>query len=168
MNVSSLLFRQFVATRTPDNERLVPEAESRFLLFDVGSKAFGIPFTRLAEVRTLQNSLPVLHAPDYGSGVVALNGRIVAVIDLRVNFDQVARFDHETRLVVVFHRRAGRDDELVGLLVDRVQDVVIVDPALVDPVPDFGPETDARFILGTMRAGDRHPLLLNVDALIET
>lgn len=168
MNTSSLLFRQFIAAKTLDSGRLVPEAESRFLLFDVGSSALGIPFNRLAEVRSLQSALPVLHAPDYGSGIVTLNGRSMAVIDLRVNFGQVAKFDHETRLVVVFHRRLGRDDELVGLLVDRVQDVVTIDPALVDPAPDFGPETDTRFILGTMRADERHRLLLNVDALIET
>lgn len=97
---------------------------SALLSFQVGNRRFAVPFIRVAEVRTLQTSIPMLQAPDYATGQVTLHGRPVPLIDLRVRVGEPPRFDQDTRLIVVFFTRLAADDGRVGLLVDSIGDVV--------------------------------------------
>lgn len=139
----------------------------QFLLFGLADRSFGVPFSRLAEVRTLEQAMPVFHPPDYSTGVMSVNGRLMPVLDLRVNFGLPARLTPETRLMVVFRQRPGLVDSLLGLLIDRVDRAVPVDPRTILPAPDFGSDGVTDFLLGTVECPGGARLLLDVDRLID-
>ncbi len=132
-----------------------------FLTFAIGDASYAVPFLRIAEVRTLQTAVPALAPPDYATGFVILHGRNVPVVDLRVSFGAPAGFDGETRLLVVWHRADAR----VGLLVDRVEDVLTIGADAISPRPDYGPGVDTRFISGTTEGASCRRLLLDLDQL---
>lgn len=137
------------------------------LVFQLDRMRFGIPFSRVAEVRTLQTSMPVLHAPDYRAGWVVLHRRMLPLIDLRGHFGKPSSFDHDTRLIVAFVRRPGVDDALLGLLVDRIDDVVEV-----ARTTEAGRQTDSLHSRGHVSVettkGGEQLLLVDVDLLVAT
>lgn len=101
-----------------------PASAALFLSFHLGDRRCAIPFLRVAEVRTLQTMMPVLRAPDYGTGQVCLQGRGIPLIDLRVRFGVPPRFDQATRIIIGFVSRPGADDGRAALLVDSIEDVI--------------------------------------------
>lgn len=144
---------------------LAASGRQSYLAFEVGAAAFGIPFSRIAEVRTLANVTPVLQPPDYVAGFVVMHHDRVPVLDLRVDFGVAAPLDGRTRMLVVWRRSTRGGDERLGLLVDRVHDLVQIDAVDVEAPPDFGPELATDFILGCHVERERTRLLLDVDRL---
>lgn len=145
----------------------MPE-DRQYLCFHVGQQVFGVPFLRLAEVRTLTNATPVLAAPDYGSGFVVLHGRQTPVFDLRIHFGLPGRLDGDTRLIVIWRQRPGFEDTPVGLLVDRMEQLVTIDETEIVPPPDFGDQVATSFIRGTVPLAGGCRILLDVDRLLES
>ncbi len=129
------------------------------LSFHVGGDRYAVPFLRVAEVRTLQTSMPVLSAPDYSTGQINLHGRPVPLLDLRMHLGKRPRFDHETRLLVVFVNRPGADDGRICLLVDAIDDVVeLMDDPSPRP-PPVAPSAENVLTVGVDLNGARLQLI---------
>ena len=87
-------------------------------------------------------------------GVMNLRGRILPVFDLGLWLETAAvRTDERSRIVVV-----GRDDELIGVLVSGVDDVVVLGRDRIEP-PLLGTRHGA--ILGIARVGAVPTVLLD-------
>lgn len=142
-----------------------PVGSPLFLSFRIGDRRLAIPFLRVGEVRTLQTSIPVLRAPDYGTGQVSLQGQPVPLVDLRVRLGAPPRFDHDTRLIVTFVSHMGEDDTRACLVVDSIEDVVELTDQPAPAVPGVLDRT------GFTRAGTDQsgaPLLLvDINRLME-
>lgn len=134
------------------------------LSFQLGDLRFGLPFSRVAEIRTLRTFMPVLHAPDYRQGATLLHGRMLPLIDLRVQLNKPATFDQDTRLIVVFVRVPGADTTRIGILVDRIDDVVDLS-GLGLGAPRSEPGTPADFVSIASDSEGRQILLLDTDSL---
>ncbi|HVS51186.1 MAG TPA: chemotaxis protein CheW [Opitutaceae bacterium] len=153
--------------KAPSSSTALP-SRGKFLLFTLGRHSLGIPFLQMAEVCTLDPVTPVFQPPHYDSGFLMLHGQAVPLLDLRASFGLPAPFDRHTRVIVVCHPRRLRPDELVGLVVDRVDDVLDTNPDLIRPVPGFAAVPRAHALLGTLRRGRRIHLLLDVARLFES
>lgn len=98
----------------------VANTGQELIVFRVGEILCGVSITHVQEITQNFEITPVHHAPDCVKGVVNLRGQIVTVIDLRKTFGlEAAELHPEMRIVVV--RFA---EERIGLLVERVQDVM--------------------------------------------
>lgn len=134
----------------------------RFLTLFLSAEEYGIEILRVQEIIRLVPITRVPRMPDFIGGVINLRGRIVPVIELRRRLGlgpvEVSR---ETCIVVV--RSAAL---LLGLLVDRVHEVLEAKPEQIDAVPDFGTSIDTDFLTGLAKHGDRVVLLLNMDRVL--
>lgn len=93
------------------------------VILEVGEVLCGVDLTQIQEICKLLDITPVHHAPAYVRGVVNLRGQIVTVIDVRNKFGLAPlALNEEQRIVVV--RWGG---ENIGLLVDRVQDIALIE-----------------------------------------
>lgn len=135
------------------------------LVFHVGPGVYGVPFSKVAEVRTLKEVLLLLNPPDYGTGSVTVHGVATVVIDLRVDFGVRAKFDDDTRLVICWRRERARDVRIC-VLVDNISDLMEIDGAEFEPTLDLGPRVGARFILATHGIGEQRMIILDPDYLI--
>lgn len=105
---------------------------------------------------------PVPKAPPYLEGVIHLRGVVVPVIDLRKRLGVVSIEDGpQNRLVVCW---VGR--RLVGLIVDRVADVIRLARLKLLPTPDLWLEGGNRYFLGVCGEPPHLKLLLNLKALL--
>jgi len=114
------------------------------------------------EVIRLGPLTPVPNALTEVLGVVNLRGRIVTIIDagLRLGFPKAVP-SPESRIFIVEVR-----DEFIGLLVDRVDEVVEIEQGSWQPPPANVAWGQARFFKGVCRARGRVITLLDAGQIL--
>ena len=83
------------------------------------------------EIKEWSGVTQLPNQPDYMRGVLNLRGTMVPIIDLRCRFGQGLTEATPVHVVIVVHV----DGKTVGLLADRVLDIVSVEGSQVQPVP---------------------------------
>lgn len=138
----------------------------RWLRLSIDGDHYAIELLRVQEVVRLAPVMAVRGAAPAVLGVMNLRGRIVPVFDFGRWLDAGSvRADEHSRIVVV-----ERDDELLGLLVSRVDDVFTLAAGDVEPPYDAGPRRRRamdRALLGIARPGQVPTVLLDAGALFE-
>ncbi|HEY2013376.1 MAG TPA: chemotaxis protein CheW [Bryobacteraceae bacterium] len=114
------------------------------------------------EVIRLGPVTPVCYAPDAVTGIVNLRGRIVTIIDLglRLGFPKAVP-GPDSRIFII-----EDCNEFIGLLVDRVDEVVEVDHDHWQPPPANVNWGQAQFFKGLCRAGGRVITLLDARQIL--
>lgn len=111
----------------------------------------------IQEVIRLGPVTPVRHAPPHVVGIVNLRGKIVTILDLGLSLGlPAAKPGREARIFILEDR-----GEFVGLLVDRVDEVVEAEAGQCVAPPSNTPPAQARFFKGVYRIGDRVIALLD-------
>jgi purine-binding chemotaxis protein CheW len=136
------------------------------LTFGLGAETFGVQILRVKEIRGWSAVTPLPYSPHYVLGVLNLRGSIVPIIDLRRRFNlEAAEFSQKTVIIVLTLQTAkGRRD--VGMVVDRVADVVDIDVAAVKPPPMTHSILETGCIAGLATVQNDMLILLDVDQLI--
>jgi purine-binding chemotaxis protein CheW len=107
----------------------------------VAGHAFCIDIASVREIRGWTPATPLPQAPDYVVGVINLRGAVMPVLDLSARLGLGATEITGRHVTVVVQK----DDELVGLVVDEVQETIMVDASELQPPPHF-PETETVFV----------------------
>ncbi len=130
--------------------------------FYVGESLLGVPIQQIEEINRHLDLTPVPHGPDYVRGVINLRGKVVTVVDLRTILGlEPAAVGRDTRNVIVnFH------GEHVGLIVDRVADVVAARSDEIDRPPANLSSADGRFYSGVYKLESELLVLLDVEAVL--
>jgi purine-binding chemotaxis protein CheW len=157
-------------TEARDNEMLHDDYDEddedtqkdKFLTFQVGTEEFGIEICYVTEIIGLQKITDVPDMPDFIKGVINLRGKVIPVMDVRTRFNIESReYDDRTCIVVV-----NINDKAVGLVVDRVSEVVDIPESQVEPPAQIGSGTASRYIQGLGKIDEDVKILLNVDRLL--
>jgi purine-binding chemotaxis protein CheW len=136
------------------------------LSFSVAGATFGIPVLRVKEILQYEAETRVPGAPESIRGVINVRGAIVPVVDLGVKFgrSEVVPTPRTCFLVVEVN---GDDGALVyGVIADRVNEVVDLAPADIEPPPRFGESIEVEYLHGMGKVGKDFVLLLDVDATL--
>lgn len=101
-----------------------------YVTFRVSDMLCGLNILGVQEIKRVHQITAVYHAPPYVRGVVNMRGRVVTVIDVRykLGFEVLSR--SPALVIIVPH-----GEELLGLLVDDVDDIVRAEPGNVVPAP---------------------------------
>ena len=124
--------------------------------FVVDGQLFGVDVAHVQEVIRPQPLTKVPLAPSSVLGLMNLRGQVVTVLDLRARLELPA-YDGAAAATIVC--RSG--DDVIGLLVDAVGDVVDATSEQFDPPPETLPPARRRVVRGTYQLPDR--LLLELD-----
>lgn len=133
-----------------------------FLSFTLGKEEYGIHILGVQELRGYENVAHIANAPDFIKGVINLRGIIVPIIDLRIKFNfDAPRYDQFT--VVVILNVGGRT---IGMVVDSVSDVILLDPERIKPAPQMGTTVDIDYLIGLGTIDERMIILIDIEKLI--
>jgi purine-binding chemotaxis protein CheW len=139
--------------------------ESRTLqvaCFHVGAEEYALDIMRIKEIINPVRITTVPKAPRFIEGIIELRGAILPVVDLRRRFDLPAtKPTRESKYVIV--SLAGK---IVGLIVDRVSEVLRIDSNEVKEAPDMAIGQEARFFLGVYQRDKRIVLVLDIDEVL--
>src|SRR3981081_2085244 len=106
-------------------------APSQLISFAIGNDQYGVDIMAVREIKGWAEITHLPKQPDYVRGVLNLRGVIVPIIDLRCRFGQGVT--EATALHIVIIVQAGARS--IGLLADRVLDIVSLDASQIQPVP---------------------------------
>ena len=135
---------------------------TRLCTFALADRLLAIDADQIREIVTLRDLTAVPGSPRHVRGLVNLRGQIVACIDLGV----LLAFDcppTSKQLAVV----VADGDELVSMAVDRVVDVIELDPADIEPVPPTVPRVVADSSIGIYQGSPQLLLILDLGHLLE-
>jgi purine-binding chemotaxis protein CheW len=114
------------------------------------------------EVIRLGPLTAVPHAPPEVRGIINLRGRIVTVLDagLKLGFARLVP-DSESRVFIIEDH-----NEFIGLVVDRVGEVVEIEGERLAPAPANVTQAQSRFFKGVYRAEGKIITLVDVHQLL--
>jgi purine-binding chemotaxis protein CheW len=136
--------------------------EVEFTTFYVGDLLIGVDIHHVDEINRQINVTPVPQAPPQVRGVINLRGEVVTVLDLgKVLGMGETQISDDSRTVVV-----NSGNEQIGLLVDRIADVVLVRSDQIDPSPANVNSVDGRFFKGVYKLDKTLLMVLDIDASI--
>lgn len=134
----------------------------KFLSFFLKQEEYGIEILKVQEIIGLLPITRVPRTPEYMRGVINLRGKIIPVTDLRSKFGMEDREETaETCIIVV--QTSGLE---IGVIVDKVSEVLDISAAEIEDVPSFGTEVSTDYLLGIGNTNGRVRLLLDIDCIL--
>lgn len=134
----------------------------QFLVFSLGQEEYAFDILKVQEIRDYNHVTRISNAPAFIKGVANLRGVIVPIVDLRIKFRlESAEYDANTVVIVV---NIGR--RVVGVVVDRVSDVMTLTAEQRKPAPEFGVGLPLDYIHGLGDLGERMLILVDIEKLL--
>jgi purine-binding chemotaxis protein CheW len=137
--------------------------EIEFISFSIGEDQYGVEIIAVREIKGWTKITHLPNQPDYVRGVLNLRGAMVPIIDLRCRFGEGVTQETPMHVVIVVQIQS----RLVGILADRVLDIVSIDARKIQPVPNVTNEKQARLLSGLTTVGDSMLALIKLDRLLE-
>jgi purine-binding chemotaxis protein CheW len=130
---------------------------TEFISFAIGDEQYGVDIMAVREIKGWSDITHLPKQPDYVRGVLNLRGAIVPIVDLRCRFGQ--GLTETTPLHIVIIVQIG--ERQIGLIGDRVLDIVAVTPAQIQPVPRTGHARSTSFLAGLV--SNEHVMIALID-----
>ncbi|MDX1491499.1 MAG: chemotaxis protein CheW [Pseudohongiellaceae bacterium] len=131
----------------------------KFVTFLLGGESYAVHASSVDEVLRHTEITPVPGSPSFVLGIINLRGDVLTVIDTREVFGlQPEEPSSHSRIVVV-----ELEDYSVGILVDRVAEVVDLYETNIEPSPNTGNERAAMFIQGVYHYENELLVLVDFD-----
>jgi purine-binding chemotaxis protein CheW len=136
----------------------------RYLTFSLDSECYGIEIKYVTEIIGIQPITEVPEMPEYIKGIINLRGRIIPIMDVRLRFKKPFReYDERTCIIVIEIR-----DIVLGLIVDRVSEVLTIPGQNIAPAPDITRAAGSgRFVTGIGRFGEDIKILLDSELFLK-
>ncbi len=138
---------------------------SQYLSFMLAGEQYAVSILRVQEIRGWEPATRVPNTPAYLKGVINLRGNIVPVYDLRLRFGMPVREYTKETVVIVVRVGEGEEQRSMGLVVDAVSDVLVVQDEQISQTPEFGAAVPTEHICGLASAGDDMVMLLDLESL---
>ncbi len=128
----------------PDASGRTHVSRTEFISFAIGNDQYGVDIMAVREIKGWSDVTHLPKQPEYVRGVLNLRGSIVPIVDLRCRFGQGLTETTPLHIVIIV-QIGGRQ---VGLIGDRVLDIVSVDAAQIQKVPRTGHGEQTDFLSG--------------------
>ncbi len=143
----------------------------QLVTFLVGTEEYGLAINSITEVVRPLKITPLPKMPVFIEGVINLRGVIIPVVDLRNRFELKTIKDDPRKMRMVItrgavHGAAGAAGDLLGLVVDRVNEVIHVPRKDIDPAPGAATGRNADFITGMGKVGTRLIILIDIARIL--
>ena len=138
-------------------EDALADLRGRYLTFFIDNTCYGIELLYISEIISILPITRIPGLPVYYKGIINLRGKVAPIIDVRLKFGQEERaYDDKTCIIMV-----NISDMQVGLIVDRVADVVTIDDSIRNPPPETGLRNGERYLSSIAKVAGK--VVLNID-----
>jgi purine-binding chemotaxis protein CheW len=138
----------------------------KHMCFQLGAETYGLPVLDVREIIGLMPITAVPRAPAFVRGVINLRGKVIPVVDLRLQFGMEPCQATDQTVIIVVQCLVEDRPLTMGLLVDRVLEVLSIGGDQIEPPPSFGATESADFLLGVGKSGQRVIFLLDIARLL--
>ncbi len=137
------------------------EHAGKYLTFFLSNEEYGLKILTVHEIIGLMPVTRVPRTPDFILGVINLRGKVIPVVDLRIRFGMPVTESQDVCIIVVQVRGIQ-----MGIVVDRVSEVVNIVGEEIEAPPSFGVDVPTDFLLGIGKSQGRVKMLLDIDHVL--
>ena len=134
----------------------------QLISFAIGDDQYGVDIMAVREIKGWTDVTHLPRQPDYVRGVLNLRGAVVPIVDLRCRFGQ--GLTEATPLHIAIIVQIG--SRQVGLLADRVLDIVSFESSQVQPVPRIANSSRISFLSGLVTVDGAMIALIDLPNLL--
>ncbi len=136
---------------------------SQYVTFGIAGELLALPVERVREILEVQPVARLPGAPSDLLGMIDVRGQGVPVIDLSLKLGFTpSEDDSDTRVIVLTAMTAG-EDVVIGVKVDRVFEVTVLDGDAPDPPPEAAVGWHGEFIAGLGRHNGKFVTVLDFE-----
>lgn len=140
--------------------------EKKYLMFFLDDENYGIPILKVNEIIGVMDITTIPRTPEFMKGIINLRGKIIPVMDLRLKFSMDKREYDQLTCIIIVEVVLADHKSFVGIVVDKVAEVVGVYDKDVELPPQYGQEEDCGFLTGIGKVKDKVVMLLDIEAII--
>jgi len=137
-------------------------AQIQLISFGIGDDQYGVDIMAVREIKGWSNVTHLPKQPEYVRGVLNLRGVIVPIVDLRCRFGQGLTETTPLHIMIIVQI----DGRQVGLIGDRVLDIVSTDADQIQPVPRTAQGTSQDFLSGLVTHDNTMIALIDLPNLL--
>jgi purine-binding chemotaxis protein CheW len=134
----------------------------QFISFSIDNDQYGVDIMSVREIKGWSEITHIPKQPEHVRGVLNLRGVMVPIIDLRCRFGQGLTQATPIHIVIIVQVGARQ----VGLLADRVLDIVSSDASQIQPVPRIAQASRIDFLSGLVTVEDSMIALIDLPNLL--
>ena len=145
-----------------EGKLMTSSANREFVAFRVGEQEFCVDIMGVREIRGWTPATPLPHAPAYVRGVINLRGAVLPIVDLAMRFGLGLTQPTARSVIIVVHIH----QQVVGLLVDAVSDILTTSEAAMQPTPDVASEMAKTFVKGVYAMDGRMISIVTLESVL--
>lgn len=144
-----------------NNENLNTGETLEIIAFRLHDQEFCVRTRTIREIRGWGPATPLPHAPADVLGIMNLRGMVIPMVDLAKKLGMPSTEPNERSAIVV----AEVHGMAMGLVVDRVSDILTIATSLLQPVPDIGQHVGADYSDGIIAQKSGMICFLNLERM---
>lgn len=135
-----------------------------YLTFSIDQEEYAVCVSYVTEIVRLQKIIDIPDVPNYIKGVINLRGKVIPVMDIRSRF-HLPEVPYSDRTVIIV---LDLEDTLMGVAVDKVNDVTEILPEAIDPPPHFSQSEAQSIVKGMGKCNDKVYIVLDTECLVHS
>jgi len=139
---------------------------NQYLTFTLAGEMYALGILNVKEIIEYGNLTEIPMMPAFIRGVINLRGAVVPVVDLSNRFGGKRSEITKRSCVVILELPVEEETQVIGVVVDAVNEVLEIAAAEIEPPPAFGSRVRAEFIAGMGKVEGRFVILLDVDKVL--
>jgi purine-binding chemotaxis protein CheW len=140
----------------------------QFVTLGIDREVFAVPVDAVLEILDIRPLFRIPEAPAYLAGLIDVRGRGVPVIDLRLKLGLPAVPTMESTRILVLEFAVGAQPLVLGLIADRVIEVITLDRRELQPAPEIGLQWKSDYIAGVGRRNENFVIIFELARLFSS
>ena len=141
--------------------QVAPPEPLQYLTFMLGGEAFAIGILAIKEIIEYGHLTEVPMMPASVRGVINLRGAVVPVVDLQARFGRPASPVTKRTCIVIVETGDADDGQVIGVVVDAVNEVLELPASDIEPPPSFGSAIRSDFVCGMAKVRGKFVIVLD-------
>jgi purine-binding chemotaxis protein CheW len=140
-------------------------SESQFVTFSLDNEIFAVPVSVVREILDHEDAFKIPHGPEYLLGLRDVRGQGVPVIDLRLRLGMTKTEKTPHTRALVLDVPMGEKVLTLGLVADRVFEVIPFRTDEIEGAPDIGVRWPSDYIAGVVRRNGGFVVIVDLTRL---
>jgi purine-binding chemotaxis protein CheW len=145
-------------------EKTESSSTRELIAFRIDGREFCVDIMQVRDIRGWTPATPLPHSPAYVRGVINLRGAVLPVIDMATRLGCKPTEPSVRHVIMV----TQVENQIIGLLVDAVSDILTVTEDDIQPTPDVASELAKTFVRGVLAIDGRMISLIALDHVLPT
>lgn len=139
---------------------------NQYLVFSCGEENFGISIQLVKEILSYSYPTYIPMMPKPVLGVINLRGNVLPVIDLNLRLGREKTIVTKRTCILHVEVQKGNETIPLGLLVEKVNEVIELSESEIEGTPDFGLKIRNEFVKGIGKLLQGFIILLDVNYIL--